>query len=223
MRGLDKIIATFKLSPVACVIFVAFLLMSLAAFQRRELMIRWMMRPYDMIRYKKWWMLITSGFIHANIQHLIMNGLTFYFIAFELENQMVRAEISQHEGPGPWVLIGHVKFFILYFAALIISDLTTAIKYKDDQSYSSLGASGAISALVISFIIFLPDVRFWGVIPGWALGIGYLAYSYIAARMSRDNIGHEAHLWGGIVGLVFTPLMFPDRAMMVVEQIKSLF
>lgn len=223
---MDRLFIALKLYPVASVVALAIVIVSVIAFSRPGLVYELSLRPYDMVRQRKWVQFLTSGFVHADIQHLALNMLTFYFIAFDLENMMVRAQIQAHEQGDPAIneVLGHLKWALLYFISLVVCDLTTVLRHKDDRGYSSVGASGAISALVISFIIFAPQVRFWGFIPGWAMGLGYLASSYVMARSNRnDRIAHEAHFWGAASGVVFTWIMFPDAAKAFAVEIMSLF
>lgn len=223
---MDRLIIALKLSPVASVIALVTIIVSLIAISRPQLIYDLSLRPYDMVRRRKWAQFFTSGFVHADLQHLMLNMLTFYFIAFDLEKLMVHSQIENHPQNASAMneVIGHLKWGLLYFISLVVCDLTTVIRHKDNSSYLSVGASGAISALVISFIIFAPQVRFWGFIPGWAMGLGYLASSYFMSRFGGNSrIAHEAHFWGAAAGLVFTWVMFPDAAMAFWREIIGLF
>src|SRR6187551_839370 len=116
-------------TPVASLIFVFTIVTSLYAFNDNGLFGKFMLHPYSVSRKHKVYTLITSGLIHADWMHLIFNMMSFYFFAFRLESLM-----------GSW------QFGLLYFVSLILSDIPSVIKHKDDMWYNSLGASGAISA-----------------------------------------------------------------------------
>lgn len=190
----------FAASPMATVIFLATIGLSLyALFKNQNLLYQFMLHPYSLVREKKYYQLITSGFIHADLGHLMMNMITFYFFAFKLE-----------------MYVGTFDFFIIYFGCLIISDLTTIAKHKDDYGYRALGASGAVSGVLLSTIIFDPNAGIYififreEPIPGYIFALLYFVFSYFAGKRMGDHINHEAHLWGGIGGVVLISLLNPD-------------
>jgi len=184
-------------TPVASLIFVFTIVTSLYAFNDNGLFGKFMLHPYSVSRKHKVYTLITSGLIHADWMHLIFNMMSFYFFAFRLESLM-----------GSW------QFGLLYFVSLILSDIPSVIKHKDDMWYNSLGASGAISAVIFSFILFYPMSKmiiFPLPIPIWAwlFGILYLAYCWQMSRNAKDHINHDAHLFGALSGLIITVLLVP--------------
>lgn len=118
--------------------------------------------------------------------------------------------------------LGHLKFAILYLASLIISHLPTLIKQKDNPAYNSLGASGAISGVVLSMILFRPtSFEIWGM-PSWIFGLIYIGASFGLSKVKLSheqmasnpmaNVNHEAHLWGALAGAAFTLMLFPHQA-----------
>jgi len=187
----------FNIAPVASLIFVFTVITSLYAFYDHAIYGKFMLHPYSVSKGHKVWTVITSGLIHADWMHLFFNMFTFVAFAFTLEQ-----------------LLGSFKFGLLYFLALILSDLPTIFKHKDHFNYNSLGASGAISAVLFSFILFSPmskiTVLFIPVgIPAWIFGIIYLIYCAYASRNSRDGINHDAHFFGALTGLIFTIIFVP--------------
>lgn len=222
---MERILVLLTQTPVASFIFLVTLATSLAAFQNKELLERFALRPHAFVHRKKRFTIVTSGLIHANLQHLIFNMLTFYFFAFTLERFFLMLEVKglpPHAGSDQQFaeIIGHAKFFVLYFACMIVADLTTIVKYKDVPSYSAVGASGALSGVVISLIILGPSlsdglsqIRIFGVIPGWVFAVVYIVGSYISSKQGMmSRVAHEAHLWGTIGGIVFTALMYPEAS-----------
>lgn len=145
---------------------------------------------------------ITHGFIHADVAHLIFNMLALYSFG----------EVVELIYAFPYVFGSNAKlvYFILYFSALIIASVPDYIKHRDNFYYRSLGASGAVSAVIFSSILFNPNggigfIFLPGVnIPGYIFGAIYLIVSTILARRGQDNIGHGAHITGAIYGLLFT-------------------
>ncbi|MFD2284936.1 rhomboid family intramembrane serine protease [Pedobacter petrophilus] len=186
-----------NMAPVASIIFVFTLVTSLYAFYDQSLYGKFMLHPYSVSKGNKVFTLITSGLIHADWMHLFFNMFTFYAFAFTLEQMM-----------GSW------QFGLMYFLALILSDLPTVFKHKDDFHYNSLGASGAISAVLFSYILYNPLSKIYIMfipigIPAVVFGGLYLIYCVYASKNSRDNINHDAHFFGALTGLIFTIIFVP--------------
>lgn len=220
-------------SPVATAIFLGTLATSVAAFQNQFLKEKFILRPYAFVHRKQYFTVLTSGLIHADWNHLAMNMFTFYFFAFRLEHYFTYLQSVRMGDPETGGLqqfsqfIGHTKFFLIYFISMVVADLTTIIKYKDIPGYACLGASGAISGLVMSGVVLAPamgdSIMIWGVLPGWLFAIIYLTYSYFAARRMMDNVAHEAHLWGAVAGIVFSFVLLPSESWKFVEMLKDTF
>ncbi|MCX2573625.1 rhomboid family intramembrane serine protease [Pedobacter sandarakinus] len=186
-----------NVAPVASIIFVFTLVTSLYAFYDNSLFGKFMLHPYSVSKGHKVFTLLTSGLIHADWMHLFFNMFTFYAFAFTLEQYM-----------GSW------QFGLMYFLGLILSDLPTVFKHKDDFHYNSLGASGAISAVLFSYILYNPLSKIYIMfipigIPAVVFGVLYLIYCMYASRNSRDNINHDAHFFGALTGLIFTVIFVP--------------
>ena len=184
-------------TPVASFIFIVTIIGSLFAFSNEELYGKLMMHPYSVYRRKNVFTLITSGFIHKDWMHLFFNMLSYYFFAFALER-----------------IIGHWQFGVLYFVSMVLSDLPSVVKHKEDYWYHSLGASGAISAVLFSYILFSPMTTLMIMplpipIPAIIFGPLYLIYCSYASKYSRDNINHDAHLFGALSGLMITIALYP--------------
>ena len=185
------------LTPVASIIFIFTIVTSIYAFNDHVLYGKFMLHPYSVYRKNKLYTLITSGMVHANWMHLIFNMFTFFFFAFKLE-----------------ATIGHWQFGLIYLLGMILSDLPSVVKHKNDFWYNSLGASGAISAVLFSYILFYPFstlMIFPLPIPIWAclFGILYLIYCAYMSKNSRDNINHDAHFFGAIAGVLITVILEP--------------
>ena len=183
---------------LALLIFVVTLVTSLIAlYSSPKLLDRCLFRPYWFLRRKQYHTAITSGFVHADLMHLIFNLMTFYFFGFNLERA-----------------IGPIAFGVLYFAALLISHAGTWYKQKNNPQYASLGASGAISAVLFAAILYFPDqsLLIFPIpvpIPAPLFGVGYLAYTWYAAKNQDSRVNHDAHLAGAATGLLFVALTEP--------------
>jgi len=185
---------------IASLILFSTLVISYFAFNNEKLKNALILHPWRDSREKRYFTFITSGLIHADWMHLGMNMLTYYFFAFYLES-----------------FLGQVNFLILYSSALVLSDLPTFFKYRNRENYRSLGASGAISAVVFSYIFITVPLHqgmsiyvFFFPIPAWLFGLLYLGYSFYMSKRSDSFINHDAHFYGALAGIALTPLLFPE-------------
>jgi membrane associated rhomboid family serine protease len=184
-------------APVASIIFVLTLATSLWAFNDENIYARFILNPYGVSRGQRVYTVITSGLIHKDWNHLFFNMLSYYFFAFQLES-----------------VLGHWQFGVLYVLSLILSDLPSIQKHKEDIWYNSLGASGAISAVIFSYIMYDPlaslGILFIPIpIPAWIFGLLYLVYCHFASKHARDNVNHDAHLFGALSGIIITIALNP--------------
>jgi membrane associated rhomboid family serine protease len=183
---------------IAAIILVVTLATSLAALYGSPKIIESsLFRPYWFLRRRQYATVVTSGLVHADLPHLIFNLITFYFFAFQLEKQ-----------------IGGARFAALYLIGLVISDAGTYFKHRNDPDYASLGASGAISAVLFASIVYFPWQKLFIIpipvpIPAPIFAIGYVAYSWYSARHARGRINHDAHLGGALAGLAFVAITDP--------------
>jgi membrane associated rhomboid family serine protease len=182
---------------VAGIIFALTLIVSVIGLSRPQLVDRLLLRPYYMVRKGEYYRLITSGLVHADWWHLIFNMMTFFFFAFLLER-----------------VLGQALFLLLYVLGLVLSDLGTWIRHRNDPEYASLGASGAILAVLFASIVYFPDQSLYLFplpipIPAPLFAVGYLAYSWWSSRQNRGRINHDAHIGGAITGLLFVAVTDP--------------
>lgn len=176
--------------------------LSFIAFNNQELKYKLLFFPWNMSENKEWYRFITSGLIHADYMHLFFNMFTLYFFGRNVE-----VYLAYYGGPFP-----EIKFWILYIGAMIMGSMFSYFKHQDNPNYMALGASGAVSGILFSSILFDP----WNTIyiyfipiPGIVFGVLYLWYSNRMSKMGKDNIGHDAHMYGAIAGVVLTALFNP--------------
>ncbi|MEO6728486.1 MAG: rhomboid family intramembrane serine protease [Candidatus Dojkabacteria bacterium] len=198
-------------SPVAVIIFIFTIITSIYAFYDNGTLGKFMLHPYSVARGKNVYQLITSGFVHKDWAHLIFNMLSYYFFAFQLE-----------------VIIGHWQFGVLYFISLILSDLPTLMKHKDHFNYNSLGASGAVCAVLFGYILFSPFttlIIFPIPVPIWAIlfGVLFLIYTSYAGRKANDGINHDAHFYGAISGVFLTIILHPGALQIFIATVQNKF
>ncbi|TDR16854.1 rhomboid family intramembrane serine protease [Marinicella litoralis] len=174
-------------------------LISYMAWQNRQLMERLIFWS-PAIKEGQVERFVTHGFIHADGTHLLFNMFTFYFFGSFLE-------------PFYRQYFGGAGFVIFYLAAIVAAMLPSYFKHKDDHNYMSLGASGAVSAVLFAYILFAP----WELlylfaaipIPAIVFAVAYVAYSIYASKKNNDNINHSAHLYGGLFGVIVTIALEP--------------
>ncbi|MCG8332566.1 MAG: rhomboid family intramembrane serine protease [Chitinophagales bacterium] len=171
-------------------------LISYQAFSNTGMKYKLAFHPASVREFGQYYRFLTSGFVHADWQHLILNMYVFYLFGEQLELFFSNNLFEP--------MVGRLIFLFFYLSAIIISDIPTYFKHKNNTAYSSLGASGATSALLMAYILFDP----WGwflfpPLPGIVFAVAYLWYSSYMSRKGTDLIAHDAHLWGAVYGLVF--------------------
>ncbi|HRO43485.1 MAG TPA: rhomboid family intramembrane serine protease [Flavipsychrobacter sp.] len=142
--------------------------------------------------YKEYIRLISSGFLHVNWLHLVVN--MFVLWAF---------------GSGLEARLGVVGFLVIYFSSMLGGNLLALLIHKHNESYSSVGASGAVAGLIFASIALVPGLKIF-FLPSWIFGIAYVLYTIYAIRSQRTDVGHAAHLGGALIGMTIAILMFPD-------------
>lgn len=191
-------------TPIASLILLFTVITSVYAFSNPEVYGKFMLHPYSVSRRQNVYTIFSSGIVHKDWSHLLFNMFTFFFFGFPLERLL--------SGVSSW---GHWQFLLIYVLGLVLSDVTTIIKEKDNYHYHSLGASGAICAVLFSFILFNPTTSIYIFfipipIPAVIFGFLFLAYCAWAAKSSRDSINHDAHFYGALTGLTVTILLYPS-------------
>jgi membrane associated rhomboid family serine protease len=171
---------------------------SAIAFTNEKLKEDLIFYPPAISRQNQWYRFITCGFIHADIGHLAFNMFSLYVIGKYVEQKFGYVFGN----------MGNVLYIALYVTALVACLLPTYNKNKDNYYYRSLGASGAVSAVVFAFMFFYPiegiGMMFIPIyIPGFIFGPIYLIISSILDKRGGSNINHSAHIWGAIYGVIF--------------------
>lgn len=166
-----------------------------------------MLRPYFTFREGRWYQLLTSGFLHADGNHLLFNMITFFFFAPAMER-----------------VLGTPLFVILYLTGIIVSGLPTLFRHRDNPNYASLGASGGVEAVLFAYILLFPLSNLYIFfipfgIPAIVFGVLFMGYSYYEAKKQRDNVNHEAHIAGAVYGILFTILTVPNAINYFLEAI----
>ena len=184
---------------ITLIIIIITSIISITAFNNQKILGELMFYPARMKGGREPYRLLTHGFIHADFFHLFINMLTLFFFGPVLESMIFTSP----------------QYIILYLTAIPAASLFDYFKHKDNHYYRSLGASGAVSAVVFATIILDPwfkGICLFGILclPNILFGALYIFYSAYMSKKGGDNIGHNAHLWGGVYGFVFTAIVRPD-------------
>lgn len=189
-------------------------LISITSFNRPDQIDKLSFWPYKVSNNREYYRFLTSGFIHGDFMHLFFNMLTLYFFGTVAE-----ANMKMYLG-------GKFYYIILYVLGLVLPDIYTYFRYKDVYGYRTIGASGAVSAILFSSIFFEPwfQLSFYFVIPIWGIvyGVLYLVYSAYMSRRGGDGINHDAHFWGAVLGFIFPLVMKPELARVFLEKLTRL-
>lgn len=189
------------------IIFVT-AVVSIVCFSNRRYLNALSMNPYRIFHNREWYRIITHGFVHGNSLHLIVNMIVLLSFGLYIEQLF-----ALYEKAGT-MRNGTLNYFILYFGGMIAASIYDIVKSRNNPNYSSIGASGAVAAVIFASIFFDPwkKLYFFGVlpIPGIVFGVLYVVYSqYMSTREAR-GINHHAHLYGALFGFIYPLLIDPS-------------
>jgi membrane associated rhomboid family serine protease len=192
---------------VPMLVIASVVVVSILAWIVKPLKRAFILNPYAVRHSFQLHRLVTAGWLHADATHLLFNMLTLYFFA----DQAVAA-------------LGAARFLVLYLSAVVVAHIPTTLRHMNNPKYNSLGASGAVAAVIFSVILLYPDMKlslmFLPVfVPGFVYALCYLAYSAWSSYRARDGINHDAHFAGAIYGSLLTFAFEPERAMRTLHKI----
>jgi len=170
---------------------------SCAAFVRPELEERCIFDPERILAWKQYYRLITSGFLHADWRHLGLNMVSLYFF-----------------GPSIEFALGSEQFLLIYLGSIVGGDLLSLYVHRHHE-YRAYGASGGVCGVIFAHILLWPGSSI-GIfmlpvaVPGWLYVIFFMAGSFYAMKAGRDNVGHDAHFGGAIIGLLIAAALCPE-------------
>ncbi len=186
-------------------------IISFIAFSNRRLKAELVFYP-PAIKHKQFYRFITYGFIHADTTHLLFNMFTLYFFGTAMEN-IYRP------------FLGGFGFVAFYLLALIISIFPSYLRHINNENYASLGASGAVSAVLFAYISVAPWQMLYLFaavpIPAILFAVAYVAYSMYAQKKAQDNVNHGAHLWGAAFGVIATIILYPNVVNYFIDKLLS--
>jgi len=185
--------------PVVILLIASVVVVSVAAWSVKSLKHAFILNPYVVRERRQLYRLLTAGWIHADPTHLLFNMLTLYFFSHDVLR-----------------ILGVGRFVVLYVSAVVVGFVPTTLRFMNRPTYNSLGASGAVAAVMFSAIALIPGLRvslpFVPIyVPGYVYGVAYLAYSAWHSWRGRDGINHDAHFSGAIYGALLTFVFEPSR------------
>jgi membrane associated rhomboid family serine protease len=191
---------------------------SLIALYNKEIFDRMKFNAHAIKNFGHGWRFFSYGLIHVDFIHLFVN----MFVLYSFGNVVTEAYLYYFDAKG------YLFYLLLYVGGIVFSVLYDFGKHKDDMYYNAVGASGAVSAVLFASILIYPTGKLFLFpipfpLPSVVFGVFYLVYSAVMARRAKDNIGHNAHFWGAVFGLVFTIALKPALAVSFLDQLKSLF
>lgn len=206
---------------ITLIIIIVTVVTSLGANSNPELFAKLLFNPYQVLQRKEWYRIFTHGFIHdrTNIFHLVFNMYVLYSFGNYAETIFIHT----------LGIMGALLYLVLYFGALFVATIPALIKQKDNYHYNSVGASGAVSAVLFSTIAFAPFSGGIGIlflpfsIPPLVFGVLYIVYEMYMQKRGGTNIAHDAHIWGAIFGFLFALVFVPGAFNNFTGELISLF
>ncbi|MDG1239039.1 MAG: rhomboid family intramembrane serine protease [Flavobacteriales bacterium] len=193
-------------------------LISIGSFNNIDLKEKLIFSPYQYSKNKKWWIVLSHGFIHADFLHLFFNMYVLYIFGPALEYFFINSSE-----------IGGFYFVGFYLLGIIFSTLPSIIKNHNNPNYRSLGASGAVSSVVFAYIIIYP-LRELGLIlipglflPGFIFGVLYLIAEHYLSKKQYSNIAHDAHISGSLFGVFFIIIYDYNNLLIFIQKIIFYF
>ena len=193
-------------------ILVVTVIASYQAINRPMLKEQLLYHPYRVKAFHEWHRIVTHAFVHADFTHLALNAFVLFQFGARLEGLMQQT-------------LGVAFFPLLYFGGIAFAAVPGMVRHHDNPSYRSLGASGAVSAVLIGYILQFPTAElllfFVVPLPAFIVGILFFVYEHQMDKRSAGHIAHDAHLWGGLYGLVFTLVTSPQVVPSFIDAIST--
>lgn len=189
-------------------------LISMRALQDRSMMEKLLFEPFQVEHRKEWYRFISHAFVHANGAHLFVNMFVLWMFGRKVEHQL-----------GLFTGMEMTIFLVLYLSAAIVAAVPGFLRHRLNPEYRAVGASGAVAAVLFASIVMDPTdpLYLFGIVklPGWILGIGYLAYEYVQDKKAHGRIAHDAHFTGALYGVLFMAAVEPRLLTTLVQRIMD--
>jgi len=204
------------LAAMTIILILITTLVSFIGFYNNTVTSKLIFDPLAIKQNKEWWRFVTCGLLHSDFLHLFINMFVLYSFG-----QATEMYYSYAFGSKSTVL-----YLMLYISGIFAANVSTYYKYQNSPTYRSLGASGAVSAVLFTTLIFNPyaKIYLYGILglPGILLGVAYLIYSYYMSKKEGDHINHEAHFYGALYGILFPIAFKPALFLVFIRQLLML-
>ncbi|HSH65770.1 MAG TPA: rhomboid family intramembrane serine protease [Bacteroidia bacterium] len=203
---------------ITYIIIALTVIVSIYVMENYALKNKMMFNAFQINHQKEWYRFLSNGLIHADYMHLAFNMFSLYMFGRGVEAMYGSPYVFDAKGP--------LFFILLYVGGLIMSSLYSYEKHKNDIHYNALGASGAVSAVVFAYIALAPTTQLGFMfipipIPAYLFGAIFLGIEYFLGRRGHSNIGHDAHFWGAVYGIIFTFILKPSLFSNFISQITG--
>ena len=191
---------------ILLLIIIPIIFTSFKAFKDQVLFNKLLFNAYRIKHFKEWYRFFSHGLVHSDMMHLGFNMYVLWMFG-----EIVMDFFTHYFG-----VMANLSFLGLFIPALLLSSLGSFFKHKDNGHYNAVGASGAVSAVVFASIILYPEGRMGllfipFMIPSWLFGLLYLIFTAYMDKKQVDNIGHNAHFWGSVYGVIYILVLRPER------------
>jgi len=203
---------------VTIALVIAISLFSLAAFKYPVLSARFDLTPFRFVENREYYRIFTHAFLHADLGHLVINMIVL--LSFGMSVEKILMQLQEYD----YITNIYLPYAILILVGISGSAVSTIIKHRAEPGYSAVGASGVVSAIVFMHIFFKPMQKIYFYfaipIPGIVFGVLYLIYSSFMRKRRMDNINHDAHIWGAIIGFFFPLAIDPHLLSVFISNFK---
>jgi membrane associated rhomboid family serine protease len=188
---------------VNIIIIFSIAAVSFLGFSNQTLFLKFLFKPYSILKDKEWYRFISSAWLHADYMHLFVNLFVLYSFGNFLEYFLNMYYEEQSS----------VLYLFLFLGSTVVSHIPSYVKHKSNINYQAVGASGGVSGILFAYILINPlsmlELYLFIPIPAIVFGILYLWYSYYMSKKNIDNIGHEAHIYGALGGMILITIIKP--------------
>ena len=188
---------------VNIIIIFSIAAVSFLGFSNQTLFLKFLFKPNSILKDKEWYRFISSAWLHADYMHLFVNLFVLYSFGNFLEYFLNMYYEEQSS----------VIYLFLFLGSTVVSHIPSYVKHKSNINYQAVGASGGVSGILFAYILINPlsmlELYLFIPIPAIVFGILYLWYSYYMSKKNMDNIGHEAHIYGALGGMILITIIKP--------------
>ncbi len=205
---------------ITYIIIIITVFVSITSMENQTLKNKLMFNAYMISKRKEWWRFFSNGLIHADWMHLIFNMYALYIFGTGVGVESIYKDENVYGEKGT------LFFILLYVGGLVMSSLYSYEKNKNNIYYNSLGASGAVSAVIFAFIILNPTARMGLMfipirLPAYIFGLIMLGFEHYLSKRGNTGIAHDAHFWGAVYGALLTIILKPELFTNFINQIKG--